>query len=49
MQIETLIQNLKMLKAEIEWDHSIYYQTVLDNAIKILEGVRDGSSKAVDG
>lgn len=42
MSKEEIIQKLKMLKSEIEWDLSLEYQIVLDNVIKILKGLDDG-------
>lgn len=32
-----IIKEIEMLKAEIEWDHSIAYQATLDTAIAALE------------
>lgn len=41
-----LIQKLKLLKAEIEWEHSIEYQILLDEVIEVL---KDGQSEISDG
>lgn len=36
MRKSVLINKLQMLKAEIEWDKSIEYQTVIDDVLKML-------------
>ena len=40
--MDELIEKLKILKAEIEWDYSLEYQIVLDKVIDILKGLKDG-------
>ena len=39
------IECLERLKAEIEWDYSLEYQTALDDAI---ERIKNGRSESVD-
>ena len=41
--IMEMIETLKRLKAEIEWDYSLEYQLVLDKVIEVL--MRVGSSE----
>ena len=36
MTPEEMIKQLEMLKAEIEWEHSLEYQLVLENVIGIV-------------
>lgn len=36
--VDELIAIMKMLKAEIEWEHSLEYQLALDAVIEILKG-----------
>lgn len=37
--ISEIIYTLKRLKAEIEWDYSLEYQTALEKAIGIIQAV----------
>lgn len=41
-----LIQKLELLKAEIEWEHSIEHQILLDEVIEVLN---DGQGEISDG
>lgn len=41
-----LIKNLELLKAEIEWEHSIEYQIVIDKVIKKLKGIEEVEKRA---
>lgn len=42
MSKEQIIQELEILKAEIEWDYSLEYQIILDEVIEILKGLDNG-------
>ena len=35
-QLEQLIEGLEILKAEIEWEHSLEYQILIDKVIDVL-------------
>lgn len=35
--MKEVIENIKRLKAEIEWEYSLEYQVLLDTAIEVLE------------
>ena len=43
-----LIYTLKRLKAEIEWDYSLEYQSALDKAIGIIQAVEKLDIKGFD-
>lgn len=42
MDPEEMMEKLEQLKAEIEWDLSIEYQTVLDEAIAFIKEHENG-------
>lgn len=49
MTPEEMIKQLEMLKAEIEWEHSLEYQIVLDEVIKVLGKQIPKKYKIVEG
>ena len=42
MTIPEIIEDLKVIAAIIEWDHSLEHQVTIEEAIKILREVENG-------